>query len=170
MFLALYFSSQPSCCGCVSFLGDIRDLSDFKCVFLCRSILCVVEGHAIFGELFFKLLVFLKADNSVGQEGVLFLQSHVIVLSYCICMFNFCSSGSGWKKNTGKTLLRICKKPKIFWLNIKSRQSCSRVLEEDSGITTSHLCSLSHTVTTQQRPNCRGVDFLFFLPLKNILP
>lgn len=75
-------------------------------------------------------------------------------------MFNFCSSGSGWKKNTGKTLLRICKKPKIFWANIKSRQSCSRILEEDSGITTSHLCRLSHTATTQQRPNRRRLIFL----------
>lgn len=75
-------------------------------------------------------------------------------------MFNFCSSGSGWKKNMGKTLLRICKKPKIFWANIKSRQSCSRILEEDSGITTSHLCRLSHTATTQQRPNRRRLIFL----------
>lgn len=83
------------------------------------------------------------------------------VSSFCICIFNFCSSGSGWKKNMGKTLLRICKKPKIFWANTKSRQSCIRLLEEGSGITTSHLCHHSHTATTQQRPNCKRSNFFF---------
>lgn len=59
----------------------------------------------------------------------------------------------------GKTLLRICKKPKIFWANTKSRQSCIRLLEEGSGITTSHLCHRSHTATTQQRPNRKRSTF-----------
>lgn len=160
-------------CRCV-ISGDVRGLSDFKYVFLCCAFCAAVEGHAIFAVLFFKLYMkFLPKGywNSVGQEEELLLHPfHVTVSQFCICLFNFSSSGSGWKKNMGKTLLRICKKPKIFWANTKSRQSCIRLLEEGSGITTSRLCHHSHTATTQQRPSCKKSIFFLFLLLQNILP
>lgn len=132
--------------------GDVRGLSDFKYVLLCWAFCAAVEGYAIYDPKGFW--------NSVEQKELLLHQFHVTVSSFCICIFDFCSSGSGWKKNMGKTLLRICKKPKIFWANTKSRQSCIRLLEEGSGITTSHLCHHSHTATTQQRPNYkRSISF-----------
>lgn len=133
--------------------GDVRGLSNFKYVLLCWAFCAAVEGHAIYDPKGFW--------NSVEQKEELLLhQFRVTVSSFCICIFNFCSSGSGWKKNMGKTLLRICKRPKIFWANTKSRQSCIRLLEEGSGITTSHQCHHSHTATTQQRPNHkRSISF-----------
>lgn len=75
----------------------------------------------------------------------------------------YTSIGNGCEKSMERTPCGMQKKPKIFWVNIKSKGAWSPGLAAGGGAAF-QPCLLSPTITTQQRPNKeRELVFAFLL-------